>query len=858
MTTATLDKLSRDGKQFEQICLNALRSAPHFKSQFRAAWTFADSPICWGSDAGTDLIAQRLDGGYTAIQCKGYKADSAVPKDHIDKFLADTARAEVVDRLLITSAAKLHGLAARTLSAQDKPVAVIMRDALEEILATTPAQQGRAVVQKKRPRPHQAAAIDAVTQAFLGGVERGKLLMACGTGKTLTNLWVVETLNVATTLVLVPSINLIDQTVREWSANAAAPFERLAVCSDATAGKLDDDNYDAWAVETLSVPATTDAAQIATFLNKPAEHRKVVFCTYHSCLLLRQAAPDFVFDLCIADEAHRTAGQSDTHFSAVLTDAVRAKKKLFTTATPRVFTDNARARAQDGGEHLYCMDDERLFGPVLHDLSFGEAIEQQLLSDYKVVVIGVDSATVADDIEQRRLFRKNNLSVDAADAALVYATQRLVQEHGVRRAISYHRRIAGAMRYAEMLNSLTAVAAGHISGESPMSLRLQALSRLRSRDADAAFVLSNARCLTEGVDVPTLDAVLFAEPRKSVVDVVQATGRALRLDPTNPHKTGLIVVPVFVGPGDTAEERIAASDFAALEEVVRALRSHDQRLVDEIDALRTAMGATGSRIIPAGALERIVFDFPAALPPDFAERIRCLVVERATSQWHEWLGLLQAFVAEFGRLPKQAESYRGVKLGEWCYKQRVNYRKGILAAERIAALEGVSGWKWVVSEAHVGDPAARWAMMLSLLQAFVAEFGRVPRQAEQYRGVKLGKWCGRQRENYRKGKLSAEQVAALEALPVWKWVLSEARTAPERQAAFKASKAAMAHIDKRVHCLDTGATFTTLAAAHKAGAFHGNLNASQKLGLHLHKTGEWITYTDKTTGHVWRLVKAGE
>lgn len=765
---------TEQGSIFEAVCLDATKRSAYFN--FKQVWKFVDSPICWGPDNGTDLIGLNQDDTYTAIQCKD---KDTIDKRGIDSFLTDSNRKIIRNRYIISSGNSISANAQRAIDGQEKPCGVILGDELNAIIAAIGKQEAVVPV-KIAPLPHQKTAIADVV-AGLGAADRGQLLMACGTGKTFTEFWVAQTLGAQSVLCLLPSLNLISQSLREWLKIEA--FDWIAVCSDETVGSDLDEDYDVVS-EAPGIIATTKPEDVAEFMARPTTQRKVVFSTYHSSPVV--AAANVTFDLAIADEAHRVAGKSATAFATVLTGQIQATKKLFCTATPRIVAPNAQTRAHREGVETHSMDDHSKFGEVLHRLSFGAARDQGLLSDYRIVAVAVDEQVIANDIELRRLVDWNGIHLDAKEAAGIIALQKALNQYKSRRAITFHSRVKAAAQFARKVQRLlNNVRADYVSGEMATGERARKLNMLRNLEGATASILSNARCLTEGVDVPALDVAMFNDARKNLVDIVQAVGRVMRLDPANPDKVGNIIVPVTIGPGENAEERVANSDFSGLFEVVRAMMAHDELLADEIERLRLSMGRTGRRVIGAGDLERIVIDLPIEIGDAFLEAVRLQVVLATSSSWHEWLGSLHRFIAANGRLPKNAEQFEGAKVGIWCMTQRKAYRKGTLSAERVAALEAVELWVWKADKAAI-----------------------------------------------RKGQAT--------------------------QAATAASKAAMAHLDKRVHCVTTGETFSTFNAAHKAGVFGGDRQAANKLIRVLHQTGNWITYTDKTTGHVWRLVKEGE
>jgi predicted helicase len=473
---------------------------------------------------------------------------------------------------------------------------------------------------KKTPRDHQRIAIDKVVAGF-SEHDRGKLVMACGTGKTFTSLKLAEE-NVGPggkILFLVPSINLLSQTVREWLDNADVPIRPIAVCSDpkSTRRRSKADAFEDISVTDLALPATTNIAEITKRISKAESDKSamtVVFSTYQSINIVAEAQQSLKgFDLIIADEAHRTtgttlAGEDESNFVKVHNnDYLRAAKRLYMTATPRIYDDSSKTKAGEANAVLASMDNENLFGPEFHRLGFGEAVERDLLTDYKVLVLTVDQESVARTLRVQLSDDGNELKLD--DAAKIVGcwnglAKRGKAEHSfepdiapMRRAIAFAGTIADSKRIEKLFQSVTDYYVGatdqeNSDGSNPLKCMVQhvdgsmnALERntkldwLRREPTDGACkILTNARCLSEGVDVPALDAVMFLSPRKSVVDIVQSVGRVMRLDPKGEKKFGYIILPIGVPSGMTPEEALKDNKrYAVVWEILQALRAHDER-----------------------------------------------------------------------------------------------------------------------------------------------------------------------------------------------------------------------------------------------------------------------------------------
>src|SRR5262249_18600099 len=399
-------------------------------------------------------------------------------------------------------------------------------------------------------------------------------------------------------LVLVPSLSLLAQTLREWGL--AAEFSYLAVCSDET---VTGDQTDAVVASTseLGFPVTTDPAVIARFLRGRGDVMRVVLGTYQSSprIAEAQAGRTPAFDLVIADEAHRCAGPEAGAFATVLDPAkIKARKRLFMTATPRYFTGRLRKEATEADWEIASMEDEKRCGRLLYRLSFAEAIEQGLLSDYQVAVVGVSDATYREYAERGVFVTPDGESVtDARTLASQLGLLRAMSNYGLHRVVTFHSRIRSASAFARSLSEVRGwlpadrrldgqLWAEHVSGEMASGERDKRLNRLRSVTGTERGVLTNARCLAEGVDVPTLDGVAFIEPRRSQVDIVQAVGRAIRK--AEDKALGTVVIPAFVDEAADAEQALESGEFDRVWQVVKALRAHDEVLAQALDEARRA------------------------------------------------------------------------------------------------------------------------------------------------------------------------------------------------------------------------------------------------------------------------------
>lgn len=604
------------GDKFERLMLAFFREEPTYKSQFKNVWLWPDWPGNKGlPDTGIDLVAENVDGGFTAIQCKNYAPNITLEKSDIDSFFTESGKQPFTHRIIVSTTNLWSVHAENSLKGQDKPVRRIGVDALansmidwDNISINNLAKLK--LIEGKKRRKHQIEAITATINGFKEH-DRGKLIMACGTGKTFTAQCISEDLVGigGSVLVLVPSISLLSQTVKEWTADSNLPVNVYAVCSDAKAGRRreteDMSPYD------LAIPATTNTELLVSSFkrNKSKERMNIILSTYQSIEIVHKAQKEGIgkFDLIIADEAHRTTGvtlmgEEDSMFTKVHDDSYLAsKKRLYMTATPRVYGDSAKAKADAADAWLASMDDYETYGEEFYRLGFHEAVNRDLLTDYKVLVLTVNEEAVAEAFQQQLADSNHELKLDDATKIVGCLNAFAKQDPGnkyfandnspMKRVVAFSNTISGSKKFKELFGEVSQrfksytssdltinVEVDHIDGSFNSFKRDELLGWLKA-DPNPSYchVLSNARCLTEGVDVPSLDAIVFLEPRNSMVDVVQAVGRVMRRNANK--KYGYVILPIGIPAGISPEEALNDNKrYAAVWQVLNALRSHDERI----------------------------------------------------------------------------------------------------------------------------------------------------------------------------------------------------------------------------------------------------------------------------------------
>ena len=665
------------GKQFEHFVKWFLKNDPQWSTQVDEVWLWEEWPQRWGPDCGIDLIFKHKDGQTWAVQSKCYDPKYNITKHDVDKFLSESNRAGIDKRLLIATTDGLGANAKQVCDAQDKEVVRYLLSNFEDADIEYPnslAELNKAKPKPKHPRrPYQLEAIEAVKNGF-ANTDRGQLIMACGTGKTYTTLWIKEELNAQSTLVLLPSLGLLSQTLHEWTAARNSDFAVLCVCSDESVGKKSSDEavHD---IADLAFPVTSDPVEIATFLKQTGP--KVVFSTYQSSSLIADAQADQKvpsFNLAIADEAHRCAGDKAGSFATILDgQRIRADKRLFATATPRTYSTALKKGAEGRGIEIIGMDNEAVFGRQLYTLNFGQAIKDGWLTNYQVVIVGVDNPMIASYIENREFVKtETELEKDAETLAAQVALLKAMKDYDLHRVISFHSKVDRADDFANDLKEVAqwvdeqhrpsgVIHADFVSGQMPTFARRQKLATLKNAKDNERTLLTNARCLSEGVDVPSLDGVAFIDPKGSQVDIIQAVGRAIRLSPNK--QAGTIVLPVFIGHGDNPEQALDEGNFKPIWDVLNALKSHDDVLADELDQMRVGMGKRGSSKAQGG-FSKIKIDLPASVDKSFGDALQTRLVESTTNSWDFWFGLLQSYNKEehsFKILDDKGKKVRNIK-----------------------------------------------------------------------------------------------------------------------------------------------------------------------------------------------------
>ena len=633
---------SRDvGDHFERLMQAYLKTDPRYATKFKEIWLWNEFPyrIDFGfTDTGIDLVAVTHEGDHWAIQCKCYQEDTYIDKPAVDTFLSTSSRefkdenlqtTRFAHRLWISTTNRWGSNATQAIRNQNPPVTRINLSDLidapvdwEKLDAGVHGEAARAP--RKTPHPHQEEAVEKAHDHFQSS-DRGKLIMACGTGKTFNALQIAEneTDSKGLILFLVPSIALLGQTLREWSADAKKSINAICICSDPKVSekKTRNPDRDTFSVVDLALPASTDSGEILRQFRyiraKDSPGMTVVFSTYQSIDVIAEAQTVLLengfneFDLIICDEAHRTTGvkladADESAFTKVHdNEFIKAKKRLYMTATPRLYSDDAKSKAAEAHAILCSMDDPDLYGEEIYRIGFGEAVERDLLTDYKVLILTLNDADVPPAVQEAIANNENEINTDDASkliGCINALSKQFLGDDGetkksdpapMQRAVAFCQSIAVSKKITETYNQVTdayldalpsdqkqkmvSINARHIDGTMTAPARDEMLGWLKaSTENNECRILTNVRVLSEGVDVPSLDAVLFISAKNAQVDVVQSVGRVMRTSPGK--KYGYIIIPVVV-PADVPPEQALDDNerYRVVWTVLNALRAHDDR-----------------------------------------------------------------------------------------------------------------------------------------------------------------------------------------------------------------------------------------------------------------------------------------
>ena len=713
---------------------------------------------------GIDGVYEDQAGNYIPYQVK-YRTDmDTLPYGEISPFLGITEKS-LQDRMIFTNARKLSvDVANRT------GVRSFRADKFHELTEADFKGIHAWLTDKKAepnnryaPLTHQREAIEKIT-AGLKEADRTTAVMACGTGKTLVALWAAEAQDPKTVLVLVPSLALLSQTLPDWCKQTSwgKRFRYLCVCSDASVDRpaKDADEY-ALNQTDLEFTVTTDAKEVKKFLGLNKDGVNVIFSTYQSAEVVAEGLKGQTVDFGIFDEAHKTTGDKEGLFAFGLSDKnIRIKKRLFLTATPRHYKLNQRDK--DGDFQVVSMNDETVYGKVSYRLPFSTAVAAGIIVPYKVIISVSLNKEVDAELLRRGSTRVRRDEIQAKWVANQIALKRAIEKTGASKIITFHSRVNLAEEFAGdssrgFQEHVKGFDVFHVNGGQNAADRKALLEDFK---ASPRGLITNARCLTEGVDVPAVDMVAFVDPRKSKIDIAQAAGRAMRQSKATNKKLGYIVVPLFIEQkkGETEAEAFTRAGFDEVAEVLGAMLESDDDLVDTIKELQEARGR-GDKFNPRQLHAKIEVIGPAINLDKLTQSIDVEILDRIGVSWDKYFGALKRFRNREGhcRVPRLHVEC-GIRLGDWVNSQR-EFAKTDLLLERRQLLDSL-GFTWDVY-------SQLWDKNFAALEKFYGREGHcnVPQKYSKD-DVRLGQWVADQRK--KTANLTPEQLRRLSNLSfIW-------------------------------------------------------------------------------------------
>ncbi len=752
------------GDAFEIFVEAYLATQPILQCQ--ETWLVGDIPVDVRESLNLPNDAKGIDGVYRSMldnlipyQVKFRSKRPALGFNEVAPFLGITEKA--TDRLLITNCdtiaidiknrtgiRSLRGVDFDQLTEEDLTV-------IENWLKKKPKKR-----QSLTPDPYQVEALTNIRN-HLQKNARGSVVMACGTGKTLVALWAVEQSKAKSILVLVPSLTLLQQTLEEWSVHNSwgKEFSYLCVCSDPSVNLKNDEIE----IDPSDVPfrIDTDPEIVKCFLAQNNGKTKIVFSTYQSSQVISQATKgEFEFDIAIFDEAHKTTGSANGQFALALKDEnIRIKKRLFLTATPKHY--DISKRDKDGELKFVSMDDESIYGKRAHTLTFGHAAEKGIICPYKVIITLIDKKQVDDFALKNGITLVEGDSVKANWVASQIAVSSAIKHTNATKIITFHSRVKTAREFASdevygVKKFVENFDVFHVHGKQKSNERKDTISKFRKASRS---IITNAKCLTEGVDVPAVDMVAFVDPRHSKIDIAQAVGRAMRKPRGGDKELGYIVVPIFAKDTreQSLEKAIQSQDFDDVALILNSLIEQDEELVEIIRELKQAKGR-GELFNPKKLKDKVEVIGPLIGLEELTNSIYVEAIDRLGNSWDEWIGRLIRYRNREGhcRVPAlYAED--GYRLGGWVNAQR--QKKSDLSKDRIERLNQLE---------FIWDPFdADWEVGISVLSTYRAREGnsRVP-QGHLEDSYRLGAWVNAQRQ--KKSSLPEGRINRLDELEfVW-------------------------------------------------------------------------------------------
>ena len=729
---------------------------------------------------GVDGICTDYEGKTYAYQAKFRTDVKILTKDDISMFLGYSEKADY--KILITTTTDIPR------ESEDRLNIIIKNGHLDDLSKDFFRRlriycKENKIAETKKTVPHITAKESIINAVkYYKKNDRGQLILPCGTGKTLIAMWIFEKLKAKTVLIMVPSLALMAQTLTEWAnqnSNWRKKYRYQCICSDDTvdeSGKKRIDTIDERESD-IFVPVTTQQEEIVKFLKYKTDRISLLLCTYQSSDILSQALKKTKtkIDFAIVDEAHRTASQDEGHFGYVKFDRnIPVKKRLFMTATPRVFSKHVSRRLENENIPIHDMSNTHIYGKEIYHMNFAEAIKRNHITDYRILIVECSNSLYNKLVKENKYVRplkgKKKDSIFAASALAKRITLiKAMNERAIKKSFTFHNSVANAKTFtsAKETQGLKNIyklydiesktpELFHVNGKMKMSDRKEEMKDFRNAKT---AIMSNARCLSEGVNIPAVDSIIFITPKKSQVDIIQATGRALRKDPENKNKIAYIIIPIFVDDNQDVDEIAQISEFKTVYDVIRAMKDQDTRLELKINSIRISQGSGSPE--RDGGVELPIDYWTIAKGIDktkFYNSFRTKIVEIVSENWDFWYGLTLKFMKSNKGDPNCIYGHyeSGYPLNNWQGTQRQEYKNGKLSEERIKKLESI-GFIW-------NKFTEQWSDGYQETLKYMKETGNA-KCLDSYKtkdGYPLGNWQRIQINNYKNGKLSKKRIKKLE------------------------------------------------------------------------------------------------
>lgn len=782
---ASRQKNTKDiGDLFERLTQVYLQTHPTYRSKIKNVWWCNNGELpeevrkklnLPATDEGIDLLCETHQGEYWSVQSK-YQKNSDRPLNYqkLSTFVGlsfVTGKGISTGLVVHTSTKKVKksDLMGNTVELGLQNWLELSHEQWDQILSVCKGNRLKSP-KKRKKRKHQKLAIEKANEYFLKkGCSRGKLIMPCGTGKSLIAYWSAQALSAKTVIVAVPSLALVKQSLADWTSEYLAEGihpEWMAVCSDDSVGKMREADSTVATIYESGIPTTTDPTEIVNFIQRKSKNPKVIFTTYQSSPKLADACKQegLTIDLLIADEAHKTVGRRDKKFATLLSDEnIRIKQRMFMTATERVY--------RQGSENIASMDDESVYGKIFHQMSFKQAIDEGIICDYKILTVAVSGSEVANLMAEHTdvsaQLGNQKVETDAHNLAAGIAIEKVFENYNIKHALSFHRSIKRAEDFNKQqdafsgkLGSKLLIENRNISSRLSAGQRSQLLSEFAASERS---LISNARCLTEGVDIPSIDCVAFIDPKQSTVDIVQAAGRAMRQSKETGKTHGYILIPIIVPDGQDLDQFAESTDFASVARVITSLSTQDERIVDELRHREPGQPPNPDNIIivESDIIEALGVDYEhfhdvintriwasvgRANWRNFSEArtfVRSLGLENVNA-WRAWY-TTEARPPDIPTAPNEFYATQGwISWGDWLGTDTIadgliEWRPFLTARDAVRQLNLTShqDWQnWAASEERPSDiPKSPWVIY----------------QNEGW--VDIADWCGYQTSKYLRGKM---------------------------------------------------------------------------------------------------------